>query len=63
MDSCYSVDHIAGDHLQADIPVRNIKEPQQKYRTRMISKRFPGLGELKHVSLDLNPRPLLLQWF
>ena len=32
MGSCYSGDHIAGDHIHMDIAICNIKEPQQEYR-------------------------------
>ena len=32
MDSCYSGDYIAGDHIHTDITICNIEEPQQEYR-------------------------------
>ena len=31
MDSYYSGDHFAGDHIHKDITTSNIEEPQQKY--------------------------------
>ena len=29
--TCYSVDHVAGDHIHTDITTRNIEEQQKKY--------------------------------
>ena len=33
MDFCYTADHIAIDHIHADIKTCNTQEPPQKYRT------------------------------
>ena len=55
MGSCYSADHIAGDHIHTDITC-NIKEPQQKLEQSVIDYLgWVGRG-LKHVSLDPNSR-------
>ena len=43
MDNCYSVDHIAADHIHTDITC-NIKEPQNKYRLGTVSNRLLGGG-------------------
>ena len=40
MDSCYSDEHIAGDHLHMDTTTCNTEEAQQKYRLEMASKRI-----------------------
>ena len=60
MGDCYSADHIAEDHIHTDITYK-IEEPQQMYRLGTVSNRL--LGGLKHVLLDPNPDPKLLQWF
>ena len=44
MGSCYLGDHIAGDHIDTDITICNIEEPQQKYRHRTASNRLMGGG-------------------
>ena len=44
MCNCYSIEHIAEDHLHKDITC-SIEEPQQKYRLGTVSKRLPGVGE------------------
>ena len=61
MGSCYSGDHIAGDHTHSAITTCTIEEAKQKYRLGTTSKRL--LWGLKYVSLDPNPCTLLLQWF
>ena len=43
MDNCYSVDHIAEDHIHTDITC-NSGEPQQKYRLGTVSKLLGGGG-------------------
>ena len=43
MGNWCSVDHIAEDHIHADITC-NGEEPQQKYRLRTVSNRFLGAG-------------------
>ena len=49
MGNCYSVDHIAEDHIHKDITC-NIKESQQKYRLGTVSNKLLGKGVgLKHV--------------
>ena len=35
MGYCYSIDHIAEDHIHTDITC-NIEEPQQKYRVGVM---------------------------
>ena len=46
MDSCYSGDHIAGDHIHMDITLCKIEETQQKYRLeRSILDFWRGGGE------------------
>ena len=60
MGNCYSADYNAKDHIHTDIPC-NIEEPQQKYHLKMVSNKITG--GLKHILLDLNPPPQLLQWF
>ena len=62
MGSCYSSNHVAGDHVHTGIITCNIEEPRPMYRLGTISSRLLG-GGLKLVLLDSNPRPLLLQWF
>ena len=63
MDILYSTDHMTELLIQADT-TRNIEEPQQKYRLGTASNALlAGRGELKHVLLDPNPCPKLLQWF
>ena len=37
MGSCYSGDHIAGDHIHTDITCSN-EEPQQKFYPETVSK-------------------------
>ena len=37
MGNCYSMDHIAEDHIHTDMTC-NIEEPQQKYRLGAVSK-------------------------
>ena len=44
MGSCYSGDHIAGDHIHTGITTCNIEEPQQKYRLGTVSNRLLGEG-------------------
>ena len=39
MGNCYSIDHIAEDHIHTDITC-NIEEPQQKYRLGTVSNRL-----------------------
>ena len=72
MDSCYSDEHIAGDHIHTDISrTCNTEEPQQKYRLVAVSNGLLGLDGvavrrgrgLEHVLMDPNHCPLLLQWF
>ena len=41
MGNCYSIDHIAEDHIHTDITC-NIEEPQQKYRIGTVSNRLLG---------------------
>ena len=43
MCNCYSIEHIAEEHLHKDITC-SIEEPQQKYRLGTVSKRLPGVG-------------------
>ena len=43
MGNCYSVDHIAEDHMHTDIRC-NIEEQQQKYRFGTVSNRLLGWG-------------------
>ena len=43
MGSCYSVHHIAEDHIHTGI-TNNIEEPQQKYRLGTVSNRLLGGG-------------------
>ena len=65
MGSCYSDDHIAGDHIHMNVTTCNIEEPQQKpalERSVIHIDYWGGVWSL-HVLLDLKPRPLLLQWF
>ena len=60
MGSYYSGDHIAGDHINADITACNTDEPQQKYRLGTDSNRLLG----SRICLTgPRPRPLLQQWF
>ena len=40
MDSCYSGDHIAGDHIHTDMITSYTEEPQQKYRLGPVSNRL-----------------------
>ena len=45
MGSCYSGDHIAGDHIYTDITTRIIEVPQQKYRLGTASSaKLEGLN-------------------
>ena len=44
MGSCYSGDHIAGDHIHTDITTFNTEEPKQKYCLGMVSNRLLGGG-------------------
>ena len=39
MGNCYSIDHIAVDHIHTDITC-NIEEPQQKYRLGTVSNKL-----------------------
>ena len=59
MGSCYSDDHIARDHIHANIMTCNVKEPQQKYRLGTVGNW--GRGGLK-VFNGYKPS-LFLQWF
>ena len=59
MGNCYSVDHIAEDHIYTDITY-NIEEPQQKYRLGMVSKRLLGGGAQTSFT-GSKPYPLLPQ--
>ena len=54
MCNCYSVDHIAKDHIYTDIRCY-IEEPNQKYRLGTVSNKITG--GLKLVLLYPNPRP------
>ena len=45
MGNCYSADHIAEDHINADITY-NIEEPQQKYMYRLGTASYRLLGGL-----------------
>ena len=38
MDSCYTADHTAGDHIHTDITTCNTKRPKQKYHLGNVSK-------------------------
>ena len=40
MGSCYSGDHIAGDHIRSNKTVCNIVEVQQKYRLGMVRNKL-----------------------
>ena len=51
MGNCYSIVHIAEDHIHTDITC-NTEEPQQKYRLGTVSNSL--LGVLKQVLLDPN---------
>ena len=44
MGSCYSDDHIAGDHLHTEITTCNSEEQQQKYRLGIVSNRLTGVA-------------------
>ena len=44
MGSCYSDDHIGGDHLHTEITTCNSEEQQQKYRLGMVSNRLTGVA-------------------
>ena len=46
MGNSYSDDHIAVDHIHADITICNIEEPQQKYRFETVSNGYGLLGSL-----------------
>ena len=39
MGNCYSIDHIAKDHIHTDI-ICNIEEPHQQYRLGTVSNRL-----------------------
>ena len=52
MGNCYSIDHIAEEHIQTDIAC-SIEEPQQKYHLGTVSNRLL-VGGLKLVLLDPN---------
>ena len=56
MDSCYTGDRIAGDHIQTDITACNIEEPLHKYRLGKVGtcKHLLGGGGHKHAILGLN---------
>ena len=61
MGSCYSVDHVAEDHVHTVMATFISEEHQQKYHFGTVSNRL--LWGIKHALLDPNPRPWLLQWF
>ena len=42
MGSCYSDDHIAGDHIYTNLTTCNIEEPLQKYCLGTIRNRLLG---------------------
>ena len=44
MDNCYSVDHIAEDHIQTNIICNTEEVSQQKYHLGTVSNRLPGGG-------------------
>ena len=46
MGNCYSVDHIAEDHIHTDLTC-DITEPKQKYRLGTVSNRLLGNRLLK----------------
>ena len=51
MGSCYSGDHIAGNHIYTDITTCNTEVPQQKYCLETVSDRLQGLGMVRVESL------------
>ena len=51
MNSCYTGDHTAEDHIHTDITKCNNEEPQQKYHLGTVSKRL--LGGLKPLFCTL----------
>ena len=53
MGNCYSLDHIAEDHIHTDITC-DIKEPHQKYRLEQSVIDYWGAPKL--VLLDPNLR-------
>ena len=44
MDSCFSSDHFARDHISTDITTCNTEEPEQKYCFGALSNRLLGGG-------------------
>ena len=48
MGNCYSIDHIAGDHIPTDITC-NIEEPQQKYRLGTVSNRLLRMFSMSYA--------------
>ena len=42
MNSCYTGDHTAGDHMYTDMTTCNTEEPQKEYYLGMVSKRLMG---------------------
>ena len=42
MGSCYTDDHVAGNHTHSDITTCLIEEPKEKYRFRTVSNRLLG---------------------
>ena len=53
MGSCYSGEHIAGDHIHTDRPAFNTEEPQQKYSLGTVNKRLiEGVGRGVGVGVE-----------